>query len=193
MQRCNITKCVLFPPGIQKAWAQYHDRFTGALFELRLNGAELAVDDGHHALDLTRRHGPGARLLPQQVHNMGCELTAGLETAMRLESSSFLSEDSQNRVFISQTCISVLNQRQMLWKHCISSSIECRSKNLIHFLYRTTDFEQYLIKWDLLWTTRLLTTVYAFVDSTYFVYNRVQTWNSWWKTILPMILQKNLH
>lgn len=45
-------------PGVQEAGAEDHDGLTRALFQLRLDGAELAVDDGHHALDLARGHGP---------------------------------------------------------------------------------------------------------------------------------------
>lgn len=74
----NCDTAVANAPGVQKARAQDHDGLAGALLELRLDGAELAVDDVHHALDLARRHGPGARLLPQQVHHVGRELTAGL-------------------------------------------------------------------------------------------------------------------
>jgi len=44
-----------------------------------LNGAEFAVDYGHHALNLLGRDGPCARLLSQKVHYMVGELTAGLE------------------------------------------------------------------------------------------------------------------
>lgn len=67
------------PPGIQEAGPQDHDGLAGALLQLRLDGAELAVDDGHHALDLPRSDGPRARLLPQQVHHVGGELRARLE------------------------------------------------------------------------------------------------------------------
>lgn len=45
-------------PGIKEARAQNHDGLTGTLFELHLNGAEFAVDDGHHALNLLGRDGP---------------------------------------------------------------------------------------------------------------------------------------
>lgn len=47
-------------PGVQEAGAEDHDGLARALFELCLDGAELAVDDGHHALDLTRGHRPCA-------------------------------------------------------------------------------------------------------------------------------------
>lgn len=66
-------------PGVQEAGAEDHDRLASALFKLRLDGAELAVDDGHHALDLARRHRPRTRLLAQQVHDVGGELAACLE------------------------------------------------------------------------------------------------------------------
>ena len=67
------------PPGVQEARTQDHDGFARALFELHLDGAELAVDDAHHALDLLGRDGPRARLFPQQVHHMGGELVARLQ------------------------------------------------------------------------------------------------------------------
>ena len=66
-------------PGIEEAGAQDHNGLAGALFELHLDGAELAVDDVHHALDLFGRNWPRARLLPQQVHHVGGELVACLE------------------------------------------------------------------------------------------------------------------
>ena len=47
-------------PCIQETRAQDHDGLTGALFQLGLDGAELAVDDGHHAFDLPWRHRPCA-------------------------------------------------------------------------------------------------------------------------------------
>lgn len=66
------------PPGIEEAGAQDHDGLAGALLELHLDGAELAVDDVHHALDLLGRNRPRARLLPQQVHHVGGELVTRL-------------------------------------------------------------------------------------------------------------------
>ena len=66
-------------PGIEEAGAQDHNGLAGALFELHLDGAELAVDDVHHALDLFGRNWPRARLLPQQVHHVGGELVTCLE------------------------------------------------------------------------------------------------------------------
>lgn len=65
-------------PGIEEARSQDHHRLASALLQLGLDGAELAVDDGHHALDLPRGHGPGTRLLPQQVHHMSGELSTRL-------------------------------------------------------------------------------------------------------------------
>ncbi len=65
-------------PGIEEARAKDHDGLTGALLELHLDGAELAVDDGHHALDLFGRDRPCAGLFPQQVHHVIGELTASL-------------------------------------------------------------------------------------------------------------------
>lgn len=47
-------------PGIEEAGAQDHHGLAGALFELHLDGAELAVDDAHHALDLFGRNGSRA-------------------------------------------------------------------------------------------------------------------------------------
>ena len=68
----------MYWPGIKESGAQDHDSLAGALLELHLDGAELAVDDAHHALDLLGRDGPRARLFPQQVHHMGGELVARL-------------------------------------------------------------------------------------------------------------------
>lgn len=65
-------------PGIEEAGPQDHHCLTSALLQLGLDGAELAVDDAHHALNLPRGHGPRARLLPQQVHDVGGELRARL-------------------------------------------------------------------------------------------------------------------
>ena len=42
------------PPGIQEAGTQDHDGLAGALLELHLDGAELPVDDAHHALQIGR-------------------------------------------------------------------------------------------------------------------------------------------
>lgn len=67
-----------YRPGVEEAGAQDHDRLAGALFELHLDGAELAMDDAHHALDLFGGDGPSARLLPQQVHHMGGEFITRL-------------------------------------------------------------------------------------------------------------------
>lgn len=47
---CTVTQG--HTPGIEEAGAQDHDGLAGALLELHLDGAELAVDDVHHALDL---------------------------------------------------------------------------------------------------------------------------------------------
>ncbi len=65
-------------PGVEEAGAQDHDGLAGALLQLHLDGAELAVDDADHALDLFGRDGPRARLLSQQVHHMGRELVTRL-------------------------------------------------------------------------------------------------------------------
>lgn len=65
-------------PCVQKSRAQDHDSFTRALLQLHLDGAELAVDDAHHPLDLLGRDGPGPALLAQQVHHVGGELIACL-------------------------------------------------------------------------------------------------------------------
>ena len=65
-------------PGIKEAGPQDHDSLTGALLQLGLDGAELAVDDAHHALNLSRSHGPRTGLFSQQVHHMGGELCASL-------------------------------------------------------------------------------------------------------------------
>lgn len=39
-------------PGVQEAGAQDHDGLAGGLLQLHLDGAELLVDDLHHALNL---------------------------------------------------------------------------------------------------------------------------------------------
>lgn len=58
---CRMEMCTQgHTPGIQETGAQDHNGLTGALFELHLNGAELAVDDVHHALDLFGRNWPCA-------------------------------------------------------------------------------------------------------------------------------------
>lgn len=66
------------PPGIQEAGTKDHDGLTGTLLELHLDGAELSMNDAHHALHFLGCHGPCAALLPQQVHDMGCELVTCL-------------------------------------------------------------------------------------------------------------------
>ncbi len=69
-----------FWPGVEEAGPEDHDGLAGALLELHLDGAEFAVDDVDHALDLFGWDGPRARLFPQQVHHMGSELIARLWT-----------------------------------------------------------------------------------------------------------------
>lgn len=66
-------------PRIQKPGAQDHDGLACALLELHLNGAELAMNDADHPLDLLRGDGPGPALLPQEVHHVGGKLVARLE------------------------------------------------------------------------------------------------------------------
>lgn len=66
-------------PRVQKPGAQDHDGLARALFELHLDGAELAVNDADHPLDLLRGDGPGPALLPQEVHHVGGKLVARLE------------------------------------------------------------------------------------------------------------------
>lgn len=70
---------VLAVPGVEEARPQDHDGLARALLQLHLDGAELAVDDVHHALDLLGRDGPRPALLPQQVHHVRGELAAGLK------------------------------------------------------------------------------------------------------------------
>lgn len=65
-------------PRIQKPGAQDHDRLTRTLLELHLDGAELAVDDADHSLDLLRGDGPGPALLSKEVHHVGGEFIACL-------------------------------------------------------------------------------------------------------------------
>lgn len=71
------------PPGdsprIQKPGTQDHDGLTRALLQLHLDGAEFAVDDTDHPLDLLRGDGPGPALLSQEIHHVGGELITGLE------------------------------------------------------------------------------------------------------------------
>lgn len=65
-------------PSIQKPGAQDHDGLARALLELHLDGAELAVDDADHPLDLLRGDGPGPALLSKEVHHVGGEFVACL-------------------------------------------------------------------------------------------------------------------
>lgn len=82
------TRIHSYRPGVEEAGAQDHDRLAGALLELHLDGAEFAMDDVHHALDLFGGDGPSARLLPQQVHHMGCELITRLNMHRRAAQGS---------------------------------------------------------------------------------------------------------
>lgn len=66
-------------PRIQKSGTQDHHGLARALLELHLDGAELAVDDADHPLNLLWGDRPGPALLSQEVHHMGGELVAGLE------------------------------------------------------------------------------------------------------------------
>lgn len=74
----NLSRQSRDSPRIQKPRAQDHDRLACALLKLHLDGAELAVDDADHPLDLLRGDGPGPALLSQEVHHMGGELIARL-------------------------------------------------------------------------------------------------------------------
>lgn len=65
-------------PCIEKSGAQDHDSFTCALFELHLDGTELAMDDADHPLYLLGWDGPGPALLSQQIHHVSGELVACL-------------------------------------------------------------------------------------------------------------------
>lgn len=82
-QMINVLDLVAYTdthiPGVEEAWAQDHDGLAGALLQLHLDGAELAVYDADHAFDLFGRDGSCSRLLPQQVHHMGGELIARLD------------------------------------------------------------------------------------------------------------------
>lgn len=78
-------------PRIQEAGPQDHDGLARALLQLHLDGAELAMDDADHSLDLLRGDGPGPALLTQQVHHVGGELVAGLE-----------GQDSERRAWVSR-------------------------------------------------------------------------------------------
>lgn len=70
-------------PGIEEPGAQDHDGLASALLELHLDGGELLVYDLHHALNLLGSDGPSARLFPQQVHHVSCELVASLHIQIR--------------------------------------------------------------------------------------------------------------
>lgn len=72
------------PPRIEKPGAQDHDGLARALLELHLDGAELAVDDANHPLDLLRGDGPGPALLSKEVHHVGGEFIAGLLVLLQL-------------------------------------------------------------------------------------------------------------
>lgn len=72
------------PPRIQKPGAQDHDRLARALLQLHLDGAELAVNNADHPLDLLWRDGPGPALLPKEVHHVGGEFIACLFILLQL-------------------------------------------------------------------------------------------------------------
>lgn len=74
----NLSRQPRDSPRIQKPGAQDHDCFTRALLELHLDGAELAVDDADHSLDLLWGDGPGPALLSKEVHHVGGEFIACL-------------------------------------------------------------------------------------------------------------------
>lgn len=71
-------------PCIQKPGTQDHDGLARALLELHLDGAELAVDDTDHPLDLLRGDGPGPALLSQEIHHVGGELVTRLLVFLQL-------------------------------------------------------------------------------------------------------------
>lgn len=52
-----LISCALYSPSVQEPGAQDHNGLTGALLELHLDGAELAVNDAHHTFDLFWRDG----------------------------------------------------------------------------------------------------------------------------------------
>lgn len=99
-QRKHTSQTPTDRPGIKEAWSQNHDSLTGALFELHLNGAEFAVDDGHHALNLLGWDGPCARLLSQQVHYMVGELTAGLGRGERKELNAIVKTELKHKLYL---------------------------------------------------------------------------------------------
>lgn len=69
---------------VQEARAEDHHGLAGALLELHLDRGELLVDDLHHPLDLLRRDGARAALLPQKVHDVRRELVARLLVLLEL-------------------------------------------------------------------------------------------------------------
>lgn len=73
------SSCACWLPCIKKSWTQNHHRFTCALFQLHLNGAEFAMDYVHHALYFFWWNWPCSTLFPKQVHNMGGEFATSLK------------------------------------------------------------------------------------------------------------------
>lgn len=82
--RCLFVEIPSLPPRIQKPGTQDHDGLARALLELHLDGAELAVDDAHHPLNLLRGDGPGPALFSQEIHHVGGELIACLLIFLQL-------------------------------------------------------------------------------------------------------------
>ncbi len=144
---CTLCAHTLYWPGIKESRAQDHDSLTGALLQLHLDGAELTVDDSHHALDLFGRDGPCARLFPQQVHHMGSEFVTCLpgdtETKTAKVSSVNAPRCQQQQAFCN------------LWKHfdwyskviCIfhlgNESITCK----FFWLKAWTECTVYVLVW----------------------------------------------
>lgn len=118
-------------PGIEESGAQDHDSLTGALFQLHLDGAELTVDDSHHALDLFGGDGPRAGLFPQQVHHMGSEFVT------RLPSDG----DKNSQSEFSKTFLRLTKKLYDWYSHVVTFFIYEMSsftrKLSVHFLYIT--------------------------------------------------------
>jgi len=61
-------------PGVEEPWPENHHCLTRALFQLQLDGRELAPNDANHPVNFLGRDRSCATLLAQQVHDVCCEL-----------------------------------------------------------------------------------------------------------------------
>lgn len=58
---CLFAKVTTFATRIEESWTQYHDRLTGWLFQLHLNGTEFFVNNLYHTLNLFGSDGPAKK------------------------------------------------------------------------------------------------------------------------------------